>query len=128
MSKNEPTTPTMPTDLDALVPEWLTVPEVAERLGVNVSRVRQLLREGELLAVPHGERGAPHVPAAFLTEDRVLKGLTGTITVLHDAGFGPVEAVRWLFMPDDGLETTPIAALIGNRIKEVRRQAQVLAF
>lgn len=128
MSKNEPTTPTMPTDLDALVPEWLTLPEVAERLGVNVSRVRQLLREGELLAVPHGERGASHVPAAFLTEDRVLKGLTGTLTVLHDAGFGPVEAVRWLFTPDDGLETTPIAALTGNRIKEVRRQAQVLAF
>lgn len=117
-----------PADVDSLVPEWLNLPEVAERLGVNVSRVRQLLREGELLAVPHGERGALHVPAAFLDGDHILKGLTGTLTVLHDGGFDAEETVRWLFSVDDGLKTRPIDALADNRIKEVRRHAQVLAF
>ncbi|MGW0229104.1 Rv2175c family DNA-binding protein [Actinopolymorpha singaporensis] len=117
-----------PADVDSLVPEWLNLPEVAERLGVNVSRVRQLLREGELLAVPHGERGALHIPAAFLDGDHILKGLTGTLTVLHDGGFDAEETVRWLFSVDDGLQTRPIDALADNRIKEVRRHAQVLAF
>nr|WP_238345040.1 Rv2175c family DNA-binding protein [Actinopolymorpha cephalotaxi] len=106
----------------------MNVPEVAERLGVNVSRVRQLLREGELIAVPHGERGALHVPAAFLDGAHILKGLTGTLTVLRDGGFDAEETVRWLFSVDDRLDTRPIDALAGNRIKEVRRHAQVLAF
>nr|WP_202889872.1 Rv2175c family DNA-binding protein [Actinopolymorpha rutila] len=106
----------------------MNIPEVAERLGVNVSRVRQLLREGELLAVAHGERGALHVPAAFLDGGHILKGLTGTLTVLHDGGFDDEETVRWLFSVDDGLGTRPIDALADNRIKEVRRHAQVLAF
>ncbi len=143
MSKNESITQTEPTgqagqagqagqgspaDIETLVPEWLNIPEVAERLGVNVSRVRQLLREGELLAVPHGERGVLHVPAAFLDGDRILKGLTGTLTVLHDGGFDAEETVRWLFSVDDRLGTRPVDALAGNRIKEVRRHAQVLAF
>jgi hypothetical protein len=50
---------------DALVGEWLSLPEVAARLGIPSSRVKQLLRDRKLLAVtrPNGERG---VPAAFL--------------------------------------------------------------
>ncbi|WP_020573408.1 Rv2175c family DNA-binding protein [Actinopolymorpha alba] len=128
MSNDEPTTRTMSTDLDSLVPEWLTLPEVADRLEVSVGRVRQLLREGELLAVPHGERGALHVPAAFLAGNRVLKGLGGTLTVLHDAGYDAEEAVRWFFTAEDALACPPITALAQNRGKEVRRQAQALGF
>ena len=36
---------------DAIVGDWLTVPEVADRLGLPVSRVKQLLRERKLLGV-----------------------------------------------------------------------------
>jgi len=35
-------------DLTGLVRDWLTVPDVADRLGVDVTKVRQLLREGKL--------------------------------------------------------------------------------
>ncbi len=140
MSTNEPTTSTMSSasqaspassphgDLENLVPAWLTLPEAGECLGVNVSRVRQLLREGELIAVPRGERGALHIPADFLDDARVVKGLAGTLTVLHDAGFDAPESVRWLFTPDDTLAATPMGALRDNRGKQVRRQAQTLAF
>jgi excisionase family DNA binding protein len=117
-----------PTDLEALVPEWLTLPEAAERLGVNVSRVRRLLRDGELVAVPRGERGTAHVPAGLLDGGRVLKGLPGTLTVLRDAGYSAVESVRWLFTPDEGLAGTPIEALTENHGTQVRRRARALGF
>lgn len=114
--------------LETLVPEWLPVPEVAERLGLSVSQVKTMIRERELVAVPHGERGAAHVPAAFLVGNEVVKGLAGTLTVLNDAGYNVEESVRWLFTEDDALGTTPIAALLENRRKQVHREAQVLGF
>jgi hypothetical protein len=128
VSRNDSTTSAATNDLDHLVPAWLNLPEVAERLGVGVNRVRQLLRDGELIALPRGERGVLHVPADFLAGNRVVKGLAGTLTVLHDAGYDEVEAVRWLHTPDDGLDGTPITALRDNRGRQVRRLAQTLGF
>jgi excisionase family DNA binding protein len=115
-------------ELEALVPEWLTVPEAAERLGVPVTRVRQLIAERQLVGVRRGERNALHVPAAFVQEGRVLKGLPGTLTVLADGHFTEVESLRWLFTPDDSLPGTPVQALAENRGTEVKRRAQVLGF
>jgi excisionase family DNA binding protein len=115
-------------ELDQLVPGWLTVPEVAERLGVDVTRVRQLLKDRQLAAVRRGPNDALHVPAAFVAEGAVLKGLAGTLTVLHDAGYSDVEAVRWLFSPDEWFPGSPVLALRENRKTEVRRRAQALAF
>jgi excisionase family DNA binding protein len=106
--------------------ELLTVPEVAERLGMPVGRVQRLLSEGSLAALR--QEGALRVPAAFLDGDQVVKGLAGTLTVLRDAGFSDEEAIRWLFEPDDSLPGTPMDALRGNRTREVRRRAQALAF
>lgn len=113
--------------LDAEIPV-LTLSEVAERLGQPVTRVQQLLREGHLLAVRR-ER-VPVVPAEFLAEDQpaVVKGLPGTLTVLHDAGFADEEILRWLFTADESLPGTPIGALRSNRGREVKRRAQALAF
>lgn len=74
---------------DALVPAWLTVPDIAEMLGVEVTRVRQLIKEGQLIAVRRGENRALHIPAAFIDEDKVVKGLVGTLTLLRDDGFTP---------------------------------------
>ena len=112
---------------DALVTEWLSLPEVATRLDLPVSRVKQLLRDRKLLAVtrPGGDRA---VPAAFLDGDQVVKGLSGTLTVLFDCGFADEEALRWLFTADETLPGTPIEALYAHRGTEVNRRAQALAF
>jgi hypothetical protein len=112
---------------DALVGEWLSIPEVAQRLDLSVSRVKQLLRDHKLLAVtrPDGGRG---VPATFLDGGQVVKGLSGTLTVLYDCGFDADEALRWLFTADDTLPGTPIQALYAHRGTEVNRRAQALAF
>lgn len=115
-------------DLDTLVPEWLTLPDVAERLGIDVARVRQLLKERGLVAVRRGERNVLSVPARLVDDGAVVKGLSGTLTVLADNRFSDEEAVRWLFTPDDTLPGTPADALAENRGTEVRRRAQALAF
>jgi hypothetical protein len=111
---------------DALVGEWFSLPEAAERLGINVSRTKQLLRDHKLLGAPRD--GTHQVPSAFIQEGQVLKGLPGTLMLLSDAGYEPVEALRWLFTPDATLPGTPVQALIENRGTEVRRRAQALAF
>lgn len=105
---------------------WLTLVDTAERLGVAVTRVRQWLREGRLLA-ERDEAGVLRVPAAFLLDGEILPGLPGTITVLRDAGFADSEALRWLFTPDDTLPGTPVEALRARRVHEVNRRAQALA-
>jgi hypothetical protein len=116
-----------------LVGAWVTVPDIAERSGIDVSRVRSLLADGELIAVRI--RGVLHIPDLFLAPDPVpggpvaLPDLKGTLTVLKDAGFRPAEAVSWLFTPDDSLrEGRPIDALRAGRKTEVRRRAQAMAF
>ena len=120
MAQIDPTT-------DALVGEWLSLPEVAGLLGIPAGRVKQLLRDRKLLAVTRPE-GTLAVPAAFLDGNQILKGLCGTLTLLRDCGFDEPEAVRWLFTADDSLPGTPIGALIRRRSAEVNRRAQALAF
>jgi hypothetical protein len=112
---------------DALVGDWLTLPEVADRLGLPLSRVRQLLRDRKLVAVqrPAGEFG---VPSAFLDGNQIVKGLHGTLTVLFDCGFDEPNVLRWLFTADDSLPGTPIEAMTQRRGTEVNRRAQALAF
>lgn len=112
---------------DSLVPAWLTLPDVAERLGVEVTRVRQLVKEGQLIAVRRGENSTLQVPEEFLGDGKVVKGLSGTLTLLKDDGFSDEEALRWLFTPDDSLPGTPARALRENRGTEVKRRAQALA-
>ncbi|MHB8341467.1 MAG: Rv2175c family DNA-binding protein [Mycobacteriales bacterium] len=107
--------------------EWLTLPDVATRLGLEVTRVRQLLRDGALLAV-RGEDGVLRVPGELLAGDSVVKGLPGTITLLRDNGFDDAAAVRWLFTEDESLPGAPVRALAANRGREVKRRAQALGF
>lgn len=116
------------TSVEELVATWLTLPEVAERLDVPVSRARQLVAEKQLLAVRRGENNALMVPADFLQDGKVLKGLPGTLTLLADARFTEDEALRWLYTDDDSLPGTPVEALAANRGTEVRRRAQALGF
>ncbi|MFC6883038.1 Rv2175c family DNA-binding protein [Actinomadura yumaensis] len=111
---------------DALAGEWITLREAAERLGIKINRTKQLLSERRLLAVRR--EGGLMVPAAFIKDGQVIKGLSGTLTLLSDAGFDDVETLRWLFTPDDTLPGTPVDALSENRGTEVRRRAQAMAF
>ncbi|MFJ9036297.1 Rv2175c family DNA-binding protein [Streptomyces sp. NPDC102406] len=113
--------------IDALVPDWLTLPDIAERFGIEVTRVRQLVKEGQVIAVRRGENRALHVPAAFIDGDKIVKGLTGTLTLLRDDGFSDAEMLEWLFTPDPTLPGTPAQALSENRGTEVKRRAQALA-
>ena len=115
-------------DLAELVGEWLDWSQASELLDVSVSKVRQLIREHQLAAtVPVAGQGAK-VPAAFLMDGDIVKGVPGVLTVLHDGGYDDREALTWLFTPDDTLPGRPIDALRENRGSEVKRRAQAMAF
>ncbi len=105
---------------------WLTLPDVAAALDIPVTRVHQLLRDGALLATRVD--GVLKIPADLIGDGVVIKGLTGTITLLRDAGYDDEAALRWLFRPDDSLPGTPAQALAENRGTEVKRRAQASAF
>ncbi len=111
---------------EELAIEWATVPDIADELAVEVTRVRQHLREGKLLGVRRGD-GPLTIPAAFVQDGAIVKGLPGVITLLRDARYGDDEAIRWLFA-DDELPGSPIEALRDNRSVEVKRRAQALGF
>ena len=114
-------------DLDALVPAWLDWATVAEQLGVSVGKVRTMVKQHELAqAVPRPGAG-PQVPADFIQDGLVLKGVPGLLTVLHDNGFDDRECIAWIYTDDD-LPGRPIDALLENRGSEAKRRAQALAF
>ena len=105
---------------------WLTVPEIAERLEVPVTRVHQMLRDHQLIAVRRD--GVLRVPAELVAGKGVLKHLPGVLTLLHDAGYNDEEALRWLYTADESLPGAPAQALAGDRATEVKRRAQALGF
>ena len=105
---------------------WLTVPEIAQRLDVPVTRVHQMLRDHQLLAVRRD--GVLYIPAELVAGKSVLKHLPGVLTLLHDAGYNDEEALRWLYTEDDSLPGTPATALDGSGATEVKRRAQALGF
>jgi hypothetical protein len=105
---------------------WVTLPELAERLGVPVTRVRQMVGDGSLLAVRHD--GVLRVPVELVAGRNVIKHLPGVLTLLRDAGYNDEEALRWLYSADDTLPGTPAVALDRGGATEVKRRAQALAF
>jgi hypothetical protein len=105
----------------------LPLNQVASELGTSTNKVRQMLRDGQLIAVKRG--GELCVPSAFFVKDGVVKGLSGTITVLADSGFSRTEMLRWLFTADETLPgSTPVNALRTSHGTEVKRRAQAMAF
>ena len=117
-------------ELESLVGEWLTVPDLAERLDLPMSTVRQLIADREVLSARIGERNVIAVPAKFLDDEGILPALKGTFTVLGDGGMNDTEILTWLFTPDASLpvEGAPIDSLRGGFKTEVRRRAMDLAF
>ncbi len=125
-----PETPDPASDLEALVPVWLTVPEIAERLGLRLADVRRLIEDRELLSHRVGERRFVGVPAGFVDGEGPLPALKGTFTVLADGGMSDVEVIRWLHTVDDTLPVggTPLDAIHAGFKTEVRRRAMEQAF
>jgi hypothetical protein len=107
--------------------EFLSFPDVAQLLGIPVTRVHQLVRDGQLVAV-RPDDGARAVPASFIKDGAVVKSLPSVITVLRDAHFDDAEIVDWLHHEDDSLPGAPIQALRANRGSEVKRRAQVAGY
>jgi excisionase family DNA binding protein len=114
--------------LATLVGEWLDWAETASRLGVSVSKVRQLIRDHQLAAAVPAAGAGQRVPAELVMDGSVVKGVPGVLTLLHDAGYDDREALAWLFTADESLPGRPIDALRENRGTEVKRRAQALGF
>jgi len=117
-------------DLQDLVGEWLTVPDIGERMGLRLSDVRQMIEDRLVLGVRLGERKVLSVPSKFFNEDGPLPELPGTFTVLGDSRMSDAQILRWLFTPDESLpvQGAPMDALLAGFKTEVRRRAMEAAY
>ena len=115
-------------DLDELVSDWLTLPDLAERIDTPLQKVRQLIREGRLVVVERGSPPIKQVPVELVADGKLVKGLAGALTVLRDAGYSDDEALRWLLTEDPAIPGRPVDAMAAGRDTAVKRRAMVLAF
>ena len=118
---------------DDLLPEGTATyntATVAKGLGVSQSKVLQLLRDHQLIAVRRG--GDIHIPRLFFGEVdgrfAIAKHFTGLLSVLRDGGFRDDEIMRWLFEPQEDLDGAPAELLHTDSAREMIRRAQSMAF
>ncbi|BDH58073.1 DNA-binding protein [Tsukamurella sp. PLM1] len=118
---------------DDLLPEGTdtyNTSTVAKGLGVSQSKVLQLLRDHQLIAVKRG--GDVHIPRLFFGEVdgrfAIAKHFTGLLSVLRDGGFRDDEIMRWLFEQQEDLGDCPAELLHTDSAREVIRRAQSMAF
>ncbi len=115
---------------DDVVPESVTLlplPDVAEQLGIAVTRVHQMLRDHQLLAIRRD--GIAGIPKDFFdSSGAVVKPLTGLITVMRDAKYTNEEILEWMYAEDDTLPGRPIDAIHGPLAREVVRRAAAEPF
>ena len=107
--------------------DLITLPEAAELLSLPITKVHQLLKDGQLV-VGRDEQGRRVLPRIFVAGGTPLKGLPSVITLLRDGGYADQEIIDWLLRADDSLPGTPAQALAENRGTEVKRRAQAAAF
>ncbi|GLW32481.1 hypothetical protein Areg01_54190 [Actinoplanes regularis] len=105
---------------------WINLPDLAERFGLSISKVNQMIKDGDLLFVRRD--GVRLVPAELVANDTVLKHLPGVLNVLRDAGYNDEEAFRWLYEADPSVGGSAAIALGGPQAREVKRRAQALGF
>jgi len=109
--------------------DLVPLPEVAERPGLDIIAVRQLLKDGKALAVRREGDGILCMLDGQLEDDgQPVKHLPAVITLLRDGRYSDEEALRWLTTPDETIPGTPLQALQENRGTEIKRRAQALGF
>ncbi|WP_216897223.1 Rv2175c family DNA-binding protein [Nocardia alni] len=110
---------------DDVLPESVTLiplPDVADQLGLAISRVHQLLRDHQIIAVRRD--GFTGVPKDFFDPTgAVAKHVPGLITVMRDAKYSNEEILRWIYLNDETLPGRPIDAIHGPLAREVLRRA-----
>lgn len=105
----------------------LSVPDFAERMGVVVTKVFDLLGNHQLIAVDRDGKKA--IPERFLADDgHVVKFVPGVIALLSDGGYTDAEIFEYLFTADDTLPGRPVDAIHGHLAREVMRRAQSMGF
>jgi transcriptional regulatory protein len=105
----------------------ITIPDAAERMGVVVTRLFDLLGDHQLIAVERD--GISYLPEAYFnSKGEIIKFVPGVIAVLSDGGYDDTEILRYLFSEDESLPGRPIDALHGHLAREVMRRAQALGF
>lgn len=103
----------------------LSIPDVAERIGVSVTRVHALLQEGKLIAVERDN--VPQIPEQLLDRTEVNRFTPGVLALLADGGYSREEILSWLYEEDETLPGRPVDALHGHLAREVMRRAQAMA-
>ncbi len=109
--------------------ELLPLPDVAERTGLDIMAVRQLLKDGKVLGTRRADDSVLCIPADQIDDEgQPVKHLPAVITLLRDNRYTDEEALTWLTTPDDSLPGTPLQNLRDNRGTEIKRRAQALVF
>ena len=109
--------------------DLLPLPDVAERTGLDIMAVRQLLKDGKVIGSRRPEDDVLCILADQLDDDGApVKHLPAVITLLRDGRYTDEEALRWLTTPDDTIPGTPLQALRENRGTEIKRRAQAMGF
>jgi excisionase family DNA binding protein len=106
------------------VSAWLSIQEVAERLGITPGKVNRLLEEHNLIAIKRD--GQLMIPAELIVDGEPLASLRGTIILLQDSGYSIDEAIEWLYTDSEVLGQSPIASLLEGKKAPVRRLAQMI--
>ena len=110
---------------DDILPESVTLlplPDVAQQLGTAVTRVHQMLRDHQIIAIRR--EGIAGIPKDFFDADgEITKHLPGLITVMRDAKYSDEEILQWIYLDDESLPGRPIDALHGPLAREVIRRA-----
>ena len=104
----------------------LPVAEVAQMLGVPVSRVHQMVRDGHLLSVRRD--GAVWVPSDFFADGAPLKGLSGRSCCCATGGTATRRSSGGCSPTTPRCRAARSQSLRAGRHREVKRRAQAMAF
>src|SRR6202012_2204369 len=96
----------------ALLEESLSAAQVAKLLGVDVSRIRQRLRDRSLFGIEN--EGNWRLPRFQFERRRVIPGLSQVLKALPEDLF-PLDMVDWFVLPDTDLQLDSDAAPVSPR-------------